>query len=230
MAAMTELKGPSLAPAEGKPEQLVMFLHGVGADGNDLIGLAPYFQKVAPRALFVAPNAPFPFDMAAFGFQWFSLNDFSLTARLRGVRSAAPMLDAFIDSQLGTLGLREDKLVLIGFSQGTMMALHVGLRRATAPAGIIGYSGMLVGPETLAAEIRSRPPVLLVHGDADAVLPVEALPAATAALEAAGVPVQSHVRPGLGHSIDEPGLLLGMSFLAESIGASLDQKGDLKHA
>ena len=230
MAAMTELKGPSLGPAEGKPEQLIVFLHGVGADGNDLIGLAPYFQKVAPRALFVSPNAPYPFDMAAFGFQWFSLNDFSLEARLRGVRAAAPMLDAFLDSQLNALGLREDKLVLIGFSQGTMMALHVGLRRATAPAGIIGYSGMLVGPETLASELRSRPPVILVHGDADPVLPVAALPAAVAALEAAGVPVQSHVRPGLGHSIDEQGLLLGMRFLAESIGASLDEKSGAQPA
>lgn len=222
---MTQLKGPSLAPVQGKPEQLVMFLHGVGADGNDLIGLAPYFQKVAPQAMFMAPNAPFPFDMAAFGFQWFSLNDFGPEARLRGVRSAAPMLDAYIDAQLKSLALGEDKLFLIGFSQGTMMALHVGLRRPTPLAGIIGYSGMLVGPELLAAEIRSRPPVLLVHGEADPVLPFEALPQAVSALEAAGVPVQGDARPGLGHSIDEEGLLLGMRFLAEAVGTSLEGAG-----
>ena len=225
---MTQLKGPSLAPAQGKPEQLVMFLHGVGADGNDLIGLAPYFQKVAPQAMFTAPNAPFPFDMAAFGFQWFSLNDFSLEARLRGVQSAAPGLNDFIDKQLKELGLSDDKLFLIGFSQGTMMALHVGLRRQNPPAGIIGYSGMLVGPELLAAEIRSRPRVLLVHGEADPILPFEALPQAVSALEAAGVPVQSDARPGLGHSIDEHGLLLGMRLIADAVGTPLEGPGAKK--
>ena len=217
------LHGPTLAPASGgKPKQLVILLHGVGSDGDDLIGLAPYFQKVLPDALFVSPDAPFAFDMAPpnlqAGHQWFSLQDMSPEARLAGAETAAPILDAYIDQQLVETGLTDDKLVLIGFSQGTMMALHVGLRRADPMAGIIGYSGMLVGEELLADAIQSRPPVLLVNGDADDVVPVQALPIAVAALEAAGVGVIHHTRPGLGHGLDDMGVSLGMEFLGEVFG------------
>ena len=214
------LHGPSLSPASGeKPKQLVILLHGVGSDGEDLIGMAPYFQKVLPGAKFVSPNAPFAFDMAPAGYQWFSLQDMSPAARLAGTQTAAPVLDAYIGQQLAETGLAEDKLALIGFSQGTMMALHVGLRRANPLAGIIGYSGMLVGEELLADAIKSRPPVLLVHGDADDVVPVDALPMAVAGLEAAGINVYHHVCPGLGHGLDDAGIRLGMEFLAEVFGA-----------
>lgn len=219
MAAMQKLEGPELAPASGgAPEQLVLLLHGVGADGNDLIGLAPFFQAVLPGAKFLSPHAPFRFDMAAFGHQWFSLQDMSADARLKGARRAAPILDAFVDEQLAALGLAEDRLALIGFSQGTMMALHVGLRRRRPLAGIVGFSGMLVGAHLLAEEIRSRPPVLLVHGDADQMLPVAALPEAVTGLEAAGVAVESHVRPGLGHGIDEACIRLALRFLVKCFG------------
>ncbi|MBT3238855.1 MAG: phospholipase [Rhodospirillaceae bacterium] len=219
MSDLPVLTGPRLEPASGTdPKQLVILLHGVGADGNDLIGLAPYFQKTLPDALFISPNAPFAFDMAPVGHQWFSLQDFSETARRDGVLGAAPILDRFIDDMLAETGLSEDKLVLIGFSQGTMMSLHVGLRRKTPLAGIIGYSGMLTDAETLKQEIASRPPVLLTHGDADPVLPVAALPDAVAGLEAAGVTVEHHIRPGLPHGIDEECIRLGQEFLKRVLG------------
>ncbi len=220
MSDQPRLHGPSLGPASGgAPEQLAILLHGVGADGNDLLGLAPQFQGALPGALFLSPHAPFSFDMAPVGYQWFSIGDFAPETRLAGARAAAPILDAFIDAQLAEHGLDEDRLVLIGFSQGTMMALHVGLRRERRLAGIVGYSGMLAGAEVLAGEIRSRPPVLLVHGDADPVIPVQALPAAVKGLKAAGVQVDSHVRPGLGHGIDAEGVRLGVAFAAGLFGA-----------
>lgn len=217
MAEMPRLDGPSVAPRSGgKPQQLVILLHGVGADGNDLIGLAPLYQGLLPEAFFIAPNAPFPFDMAPFGYQWFSVQNIQrANARLNGVVAAAPTLEAFIDDQLARHGLSEDRLVLIGFSQGAMMALHVGLRRERALAGIIAHSGMLVGENRLAGEIRSRPPVLLTHGAVDEVLPVQALPVAQATLRTVGVSVDAHVMPGLGHGIDEATIRLDLEFLRQ---------------
>jgi phospholipase/carboxylesterase len=216
MADLPKLSGPSVPPASGNaPRQLVILLHGVGADGNDLIGLAPAFQQILPDAAFVSPNAPFAFDMAPYGYQWFSIKDFSSEARLQGAQIAAPILVAYIDYMLALFGLAEDRLALVGFSQGTMMSLYVGLRRAKPVAGIVGYSGMLVGADRLKSEIKSRPPVLLVHGDADQVLPVESLPAAVKGLQEAGVTVESHIRPGLGHGIDDEGIRLGQKFLAK---------------
>ena len=215
MNQLPTLDGPRLQPATGgPPEQLAILLHGVGADGNDLIGLAPFFQRTLPGALIVSPHAPFAFDMAPTGFQWFSLQDFAPETRLAGARAAAPILDAFIDAQLAEHGLAEDKLVLIGFSQGAIMSLHVGPRRARPLAGILGFSGMLAGPHLLAGEIVTRPPVLLTHGDADPILPVHSLPEAVAGLKAAGIAVQSHLRPGLGHGIDDECVRLGQDFLA----------------
>jgi len=216
---LPSLSGPSRPPASGgKPRQLVVLLHGLGADGNDLIGLAPYWAKLLPEAEFVSPHAPYPCDMAPFGRQWFSLQDRDPVAILAGVRAAAPMLEAFIDQSLAALGLADGALALVGFSQGTIMSLYVGLRRARPCAGILGYSGALVGAETLAQEIRARPPVLLIHGDADEVVPPQALPRAAAALEAAGVAVEAVTCPGLGHGIDETGLRRGGEFLRRAFG------------
>ena len=213
-----DLDGPRVGPAAGaRATELVVLLHGLGADGSDLISLAPIFAQILPGAAFVAPNAPFPCDMAPFGHQWFSFQDRDPAAILAGVRAAAPQLDAFIDAELARAGLDEARLALIGFSQGTIMALHVALRRTAPCAGVIGYSGALVGPELLAEEIASRPPVLLVHGDADEVMPSASMAAAEQALRANGILVHAEARPGLGHGIDETGVQLGATMLKQTL-------------
>ncbi|MGE4561961.1 MAG: phospholipase, partial [Rhodospirillales bacterium] len=194
MSDLPSLRGPILEPASGgTPKQLVILCHGVGSDGQDLIDLARYYQKVLPDAKFISPDAPFAYDMAPSGYQWFSLQDMSPGAHLTGTQQAAPILDDFIDAQLAENGLTESELALVGFSQGTMMCLYVGLRRELQIVGIIGYSGTLVGEELLAAEIKSKPPVLLVHGDADEVVSPQALPVTVAGLENAGVAVQHEI-------------------------------------
>ena len=211
---MPRLSGPSRPPASGgKPRRLVILLHGLGADGNDLIGLAPYWARLLPSAEFLSPNAPFPCDMAPDGYQWFSSQDRSPEVVLGGVRAAAPILDAFIDEALEERGLTSSELALVGFSQGTMMSLFVGLRRAAPVAGIVGFSGRLLAPELLASELRSRPPILLVHGTEDPLVPYSSLAVAETTLKAAGVPVETVTSVGIGHSIDDQGLRRGGQFL-----------------
>jgi phospholipase/carboxylesterase len=211
---MPRLSGPSRPPASGgNPRHLVILLHGLGADGNDLIGLAPYWARLLPNAEFLSPNAPFPCDTAPYGYQWFSSQDRSAEAALGGVRAAAPILDAFIDEALEKRDLGSCDLALVGFSQGTMMSLFVGLRRAERIAGIVGFSGRLLAPELLATELRSRPPVLLVHGTEDPLVPYGSLAAAETTLKAAGVPVETVTSVGIGHSIDDQGLRRGGQFL-----------------
>ena len=218
MSFAIDLDGPRVDPAAGaRAQELVILLHGLGADGNDLISLAPIFAQILPGAAFVAPNAPFPCDMAPFGHQWFSFGDRDPGAILAGVRASAPQVDAFIDAELARAGLSDERLALVGFSQGTIMALHVALRRAAPCAGVIGYSGALAGPEVLAEEIKSRPPVLLVHGDADEIVPFPSMAAAEQALRANGILVHGEARPGLGHSIDETGLQLGATMLKQTL-------------
>ncbi len=192
----------------------MVFLHGYGADGNDLIGLGRHWAGLLPDAAFVSPHAPEPCAMNPFGGrQWFALTFRDPSERWRGVQKAGPVLNAFLNAELASHGLGDDALALVGFSQGTMMALHVGLRRARPPAGIVGYSGMLAGAEHLPGQLSSRPPVLLLHGDADEVIPVEAMMQASQSLAALEVPVEWHVRPGLGHGIDPEGLEIGGRFL-----------------
>lgn len=215
---MHSLTGPVITPLSGgRPKKLVVFLHGLGADGEDLISLGQIFGQVLPDAQFVSPNAPEPCDMAPFGYQWFSLQDRAYTAMLAGVEAAAPALNHFLDRQLEILGLNEEDMALIGFSQGTMMALYTALRRPQCCAAVVGYSGALIAPELLEAEILSRPPVCLIHGDADPVVMFDAMGAAETGLTTAGVSVESHARAGLGHGIDPEGITLAGEFLKKHL-------------
>jgi phospholipase/carboxylesterase len=214
-----ELNGPRLAPKSGAARQLVVFLHGYGADGNDLIEIGREWQAMLPDAAFVSPHAPRPCGQAPMGREWFPLTFRSETERWDGVNMAAPTLDAFLNAELARHKLPPSALALVGFSQGTMMALHVGLRRAVPPAAIVGYSGMLVlkgdsDIEGYKPQIRARPPVLLIHGDSDELIPVQALLMSSQALVALDVPVEWHISAGLGHGIDPEGLRQGGEFLA----------------
>lgn len=218
------LDGPRRDPfAGGRPGRLVVLLHGLGADGEDLIQVADEIRHLLPDAAFLAPNAPEPCDMAPWGRQWFSLRSWTLESMAAGARSAAPALDAFLDAALAEAGLGPDRLALVGFSQGAMMALHVALRRPAPLAGVLGYSGALLGGPALRGEIRSRPPVMLVHGALDQVVPFAAMGLAEAELRAAGVPVEAVERPGLGHSIDHEGIAAGVAFLRRSLGAGAEE-------
>lgn len=215
------LRGPRRPPATGgRAGRLVVFLHGFGADGGDLLSLATQWAPLMPDAEFAAPDAPYPCEGLPFGHQWFGFEERDPEALLAGAEAAAGLLDGFLDEELARLRLPHHRLALVGFSQGTMMALHVAPRRPQAVAAVVGYSGALLGPERLAAEVRSRPPVLLVHGDADPVVPVPAMAAAKAALTASGIEVETVTRPGLPHAIDPAGLVLGARFLARRFAAA----------
>jgi phospholipase/carboxylesterase len=207
------LDGPRLAPASGgRARSLVVLLHGYGSNGDDLISLAPLIQPVLPDTAFVAPNAPSSLPHMAQAYQWWPIQTFSMVERATGAASAAPGINRFLNDELAGLGLGDDRLLLIGFSQGTMMALHVGLRRPKPLAGIVGFSGMLVSPEQLKNAIQSRPPILLVHGTADDVVPVGSLSLAEHALRDAGIAVETHVSDGVGHTVDPGGLSAAAAF------------------
>ena len=214
------LRGPERRPASGGPaKQLVVLCHGVGADGNDLIGLADYWAQVLPDAQFVAPDGPEPYDMAPAGFggrQWFSIGDLDPATLGDGVRRAQIALDAFIDLEIDRLGIRKHDYALMGFSQGAMTVLFTGLRRKVPPKAILAYSGALIDPESLTPEITGKPPVLLVHGENDAVVPSFRSRAAANTLMAAGVPVQTLCVPGLGHGIEQDGLKAGANTLRQA--------------
>jgi phospholipase/carboxylesterase len=215
MTELARLKGPMAAPASGRdPQSLVILLHGYGSNGADLMGLVPYWRTILPDTVFMAPNAPEICPGAPGGYQWWSLTDLGRESRAAGVRQAAPLVNAFIDMHRTAYDLPNSKVALVGFSQGTMMALHVGPRRSEALEGIVGYSGMLADAEALQTELQTRPPLLLIHGDADQMVPFAAMGQAQAECERLGFEVNTHVARGLGHSIDEAGLRLGGDFLA----------------
>ena len=206
---MAELDGPRWGPAsKAVPTQLVVLCHGLGADGHDLIDLAPTWGHALPNAAFVSVDAPFAHD-SGFGRQWWSVADRSPPVVEAGVRRAAEFLDRFIDAELQRLGLPADGYALMGFSQGAMTALFTGLRRASAPRAILAFSGALIAPESLATDLANHAPVLLVHGEADDVVPAQRSRDAEAALRAANVPVEAVYVPRLGHGIDDTGLAMG---------------------
>jgi phospholipase/carboxylesterase len=214
---MKLLSGPRIERRDGRADALVVLLHGYGANGDDLIVLGEEWRRVLPDAAFVAPNAPASIPGFPGGLQWFALTMRDPGEYWRGVVAARPSLDHFLDAELGRYGLPPGRLVLVGFSQGTMMALHAGLRRSTPPAAIVGYSGLLAGPEHL-GETSVRPPVALIHGEMDDLIPVEALHLAREALAKIGCTVEWHVRPGVGHGIDSGGQRLGGRFIGEALG------------
>lgn len=213
------IDGPRLPALSGTTRHLVVFLHGFGADGRDLIDIGHSWQARLPDTAFVSPHAPEPCEGAPAGRQWFGLTFRDPGERWRGVTAARWALDDFLDHELQAQGLADADLALVGFSQGTMMALHVAPRRARAAAAVVGYSGVLVtppgqAPDTMAGEVTARPPVLLVHGAADPVVPAAALSFSAAGLRSLGLPVEDRLRPGLGHGIDAEGLELGATMLA----------------
>jgi phospholipase/carboxylesterase len=214
---MTRLDGPRLPPAAGgAPRQLVVFLHGYGADGNDLIGLGREWARLLPHAAVFSPHAPEPCAGAPMGRQWFNLTFRQAGELVTGVKHAAPALEAFLDAELKRHNLGPRALALVGFSQGTMMALGVGLARKPSPAAIVGYSGALATVEALPTDPGSAPAILLVHGDSDEVIPVDAMFIAREQLAQAGLAVEWHVAQGIGHGIDAQGLHLGGAFLKQA--------------
>lgn len=210
------LNGPYLPPVSGgKPKSAVIILHGYGADGDNLIDIASYLAPNFPDTFFIAPHAPHPCEMGA-GYQWFSLANRDHSVMLEGVKAVTPTLDNFIDEILKETGLTEDKLVLLGFSQGTMTSLHVGPRRAKKLAAIVGFSGALLAPELL-TEAANKPDIFLAHGEDDMVVPFDKMALAEAALKENGFNIESHARPHLQHSIDQKGLELAVKFLKTKI-------------
>jgi phospholipase/carboxylesterase len=218
---MTTLTGPRAASKSGQTKSLVILLHGYGADGNDLIGLAEPLSQYMPDTVFHAPNAPEKSTVNPMGYQWFPipwLDGSSEEQRDAGFKTSLGLLDTFLTDTMRSEGISPDKTALIGFSQGTMMSLYVAPRREEAFAGVVGFSGRLIPGDDLAEEAIVKPPVLLVHGDQDEMIPVSEMSAAETALRAAGFDVQSHISQGIGHGIGPDGLSLALQFLLKNLG------------
>ena len=214
---MIKLSGPMLAPASGgAPDSAVVVLHGYGSDGNDLVGLAPHWQSVLPGALFVSPHAPIGTEMG--GFQWFAIDwtGDRLASRQTGVLTARPVVEEFLTDLWSQTGIAPERTILGGFSQGAMMALHVGtaLPAEKRLMGIIGFSGAFLPPEGFGGGGLAQPPVCLVHGDIDEVVDPNLSAEANAALTDAGIDVSYHVSRGVGHGIAPDGLAFATDFIA----------------
>ena len=214
---MTKLSGPMLPPLSGGvPKKAVVLLHGYGSDGNDLIGLAPHWQPILPDALFVSPNGPDMCRQLAYGFQWFdiALDDGKLAQRQAGAASARPVLVEFLEAMWAQTGIAPEQTFLGGFSQGAMMALHVGLSLPQPLMGIIAFSGMLLPPER-SGSAQAKPPICLVHGDMDDVVEPHCSADADTALRQAGYDVSYHVSRGVAHGIAPDGLAFASEFIAK---------------
>lgn len=205
----------------GKTKSLVIVLHGYGADGNDLLGLADPLQPHMPDTTFVAPDAPNKCTGNPFGYEWFPipwLDGSSEAAAAEGMAQSVKDINAFIDARMAEEGVTPAQTILMGFSQGTMMSLHVAPRRMEPLAGVVGFSGRLLQPDTFAAEVVSRPPVLLIHGDQDQMVPIASLPEAADALAKADFEVYTHISKGTAHGIAPDGLGVALQFMAQKLG------------
>jgi phospholipase/carboxylesterase len=220
------LSGPTKSPLRGPATHLVVLVHGYGADGNDLIDLAAHWQGLLPSVAFAAPNAPTRTPGAP-GFQWFPISRIDPHEMQKGVEIAGPVLEEFLDAELARLNIPPENLALAGFSQGTMLSLHVGLRRKVRPAAIVGFSGMLPAPPPPGAAI---PPILLTHGDSDPVIPPQAMFLAAGQLGLSGAAVQWHLARGMGHGIDPDGLAIAGQFLDLAFRGLLKTQGDISSA
>lgn len=210
------------AAASGPARSMVVFLHGYGADGNDLLGLADPLSLHLRKTVFIAPNAPEDCASNPFGYQWFPIPfiDGSSEEDMElGLTRASVDLNAFLDERMKEEGMTAAQTALVGFSQGTMMALHVAMRRAEPMAAVVGFSGRLMHPERFADEKVCAPPTQLIHGDEDPVVPLSSMREATTVMMRAGVEVHSHVSRGTGHGIAPDGLALALSFLKDRIPA-----------
>ena len=218
---MSTLEGPRAPARSGRTRSLVILLHGYGADGNDLFGLAAPLSEHLPDTAFRAPNAPEQSRVNPMGFQWFPipwLDGSSEAERDASFRRSIGLLDAYLTEAMEAEGVPASRTALVGFSQGTMMSLYVAPRRDERLACIVGFSGRLVANDDLETAAKVKPPVLLVHGDQDQMIPVSELSAAETALRAAGFDVRSHISRGIGHGIAPDGLTLALRFLQQHLG------------
>ena len=212
------ISGPIIEPSSGNsPKQMIIFVHGYGADGNDLIGLANYFQSTLPEAIFLSPHAPEACSMNPSGYQWFDLTSTDPAVLWSKILVAADHLNEFIDSKLLEYNIAEENLALIGFSQGTMMSLHVSLRRKNTMAAVLGYSGRLIGADLLKDDLISKPSIYLIHGDQDPMVPYQDSLTAEKVLKEYSVDIKTHISEHTQHSIAEDGLRIGVDFLASKL-------------
>lgn len=218
---MRTLEAGRRAAKSGNTKSLVILIHGYGADGNDLLGLADPLGEHLPDTVFVAPDAPTKCSGNPFGYEWFPipwLDGSSEEDAAAGMAQAIDDLNGFVDQTMASEGVTVAETILLGFSQGTMMSLHIAPRRAAPVAGVVGFSGRLLEPDTLKAEVVSRPPVLLIHGDQDPMVPVDSLPAAANALVEAEFEVYTQISKGTGHGIAPDGLGVALQFMAQKLG------------
>ena len=212
------ISGPVIEPSSGNsPKQMIIFVHGYGADGNDLIGLANYFQSTLPEAIFLSPHAPEACSMNPSGYQWFDLTSTDPAVLWSKILVAADHLNEFIDSKLLEYNIAEENLALIGFSQGTMMSLHVSLRRKNTMAAVLGYSGRLIGADLLKDDLISKPSIYLIHGDQDPMVPYQESLTAEKVLKEYSIDIKTHISEHTQHSIAEDGLRIGVDFLASKL-------------
>jgi len=211
----TNLSGPMILPRGGKATSMVIFLHGYGSNGDDLIGIGEEWAEALPNTVFLSPNAPEVCEQWAAGYQWFGIRaiDRASLERDKPAARVAPILNNYIKNSIQEFGIEDKKLFVVGFSQGAMMAMYAMPRRPQPCGGVIGYSGMLLEPEGLKAAGISKMPILAIHGRDDQVVPAHCLGEVEAGFKAAHFDVQTFLRPGLGHGIDGFGLAQGLEFI-----------------